>query len=224
MVVTCWSVKGGSGTTVVATVLAAMLGRRDEGPTMLLDLDGDAPAVLGVPEPDGPGIADWLAAADAVGVAAVERLRRPVAEGIELVWRGRRPLAGLERARLLAQGLGSGDGPVVVDAGRLAPPTSAEGSDAVRRAFVETADRSLLVTRPCFLALRRALAIGCRPDGVVLVEEGGRALGRVDVEDVLGVPVVATVPVDAAIARSVDAGLLAARVPAAISRPLASVA
>ena len=56
-VTVCWSAKGGSGTTVVAATLALA------SPTdsLLIDLDGELPAVLGLPEPAGQGIADWLA-------------------------------------------------------------------------------------------------------------------------------------------------------------------
>lgn len=222
MVIACWSVKGGSGTTVVATALAAVLGRRDEGPALLVDLIGDAPTMLGIPEPDGPGVADWLAADDAVGVAAIDRLPKPAADGVDLLARGRRGVRGVERARVLASHLGQLDRPVVVDVGALDAPAVASDCDAARRAVLDAADRSWLVTRPCFLSLRRALAVGRRPDGIVLVEEDGRALGRTDVEDVLGVPVVATVPVDPAVARAVDAGLLVARLPVALGRPLAA--
>lgn len=224
MVVTCWSVKGGSGATVVAAALAAILGRRDGVPALLVDLGGDGPTVLGIPEPDGPGVADWLAAGDAVGIAAIERLQRHAADGIDLVARGRRMPAGAERARQLGEHLRSLDRSVVIDVGRLESPPSGSESDDTRRALLECSDRSWLVTRPCFLSLRRALAVGRRPDGIVLIEEAGRALGRTDVEDVLGAPVVATLPVDAAVARAVDAGLLVARLPAALARPLAAVA
>lgn len=224
MVVACWSVKGGSGTTVVAAALAAVLGRRGDGPSLLVDLGGDVPTVLGIPEPDGPGVADWLAAGDDVGLAAIERLRQPVAEGIELLALGRRAPSGATRGRELGSYLRGLDRPVVIDAGRLGSPSAGDEVDETRRALLECADRSWLVTRPCFLSLRRALAVGRRPDGIVLVEEDGRALGRTDVEDVLGAPVVATVPVDASVARAVDAGLLVARLPVAIGRPLAAAA
>lgn len=224
MVVACWSVKGGSGATVVATAVAAVLGRRDAGTSLLVDLAGDAPAVLGVPDPDGPGIAEWLAAEDAVGPAAIDRLQRPVADGIDLVWRGRRTPVGPQRAEALAQHLAGLDRPVVVDVGPLSAATGSDAVDATRRVLVERADRSWLVIRPCFLSLRRALVVGRRPDGIVLVAEEGRALGRTDVEDVLGAPVVAIVPVDAAVARAVDAGLLAARLPSSLARPLAAAA
>ena len=48
-------------------------------------------------------------------------------------------------------------------------------------------------------------------DGIVLVAEPGRALNERDVADVTGLDVVATVPVTPGIARTIDAGLLAAR-------------
>lgn len=224
MTLALWSVKGGSGVTVVAAALAALLGRSGNGDAVLVDLGGDVPAVLGAPEPDGPGLSEWLAADDAVGPAAIDRLTRTVAEGIDLVWRGRRPLGGAERAGMLAAHLAESARPVVLDLGSLAPPTATDPADEVRRVLLDRSSRSWLVTRPCFLSLRRALGVGRRPDGVVLVAEDGRALGRTDVEDVLGVPVIATVPVDAAVARAVDAGLLAARLPAAIARPLAAAA
>ncbi len=57
MVTLCWAAKGGSGTTVVAAALALSSLR----PSLLVDLDGELPAVLGLPEPDRPGIAEWLA-------------------------------------------------------------------------------------------------------------------------------------------------------------------
>jgi len=224
MTLTLWSVKGGSGVTVVASALAAVLGRRGDGAALLVDLGGDAPAVLGAPEPDGPGVSDWLAADDAVGPAAIDRLTRPVADGVDLVWRGRRPLGGAHRAEVLAAHLAGVGRPVVIDLGTLLLPPGSDPGDEVRRVLLDRSDRSWLVTRPCFLSLRRALNVGRRPDGVVLVAEDGRALGRTDVEDVLGAPVIATVPVDAAVARAVDAWLLAARLPAAIARPLAAAA
>ena len=65
----CWSAKGGSGTTVFAAALALVMGQRR--PTVLVDLDGDAPATLGLAQPSGPGVAEWLASpsADALALA-----------------------------------------------------------------------------------------------------------------------------------------------------------
>jgi hypothetical protein len=53
-----------------------------------------------------------------------------------------------------------------------------------------------------------------------LVEEGGRALAARDVASVLGVPVLATVPVRGTVARAVDAGVLASRLPDGLARPV----
>jgi hypothetical protein len=55
---------------------------------------------------------------------------------------------------------------------------------------------------------------------VVLVAEEGRALTPSDVEDVLGAPVRAAVSVTAQVARVVDAGLLASRLPRTLEREL----
>ncbi|HET7487962.1 MAG TPA: hypothetical protein VFJ85_08540 [Acidimicrobiales bacterium] len=68
--------------------------------------------------------------------------------------------------------------------------------------------RWLVVRGPCFVSLQRAIEQPWRPDGVVLLAEPGRALDATDVTAVLDVPVVATVAVDPAVARSIDAGLL----------------
>jgi hypothetical protein len=52
------------------------------------------------------------------------------------------------------------------------------------------------------------------------VREPGRALGAADVEAVLGVDVTAEVPWDPAVARAMDAGLLATRLPTVLVRAL----
>ena len=86
--------------------------------------------------------------------------------------------------------------------------------------MLEAADASLLVVRPCYLALRRAVRLEAtrRAAGVVLVEEPGRALGTREVADVLGRPVVARIPVRDTIARAVDAGVLPTRLPEPLER------
>lgn len=99
--------------------------------------------------------------------------------------------------------------PAAVEAGRLVVTDLGTVSDEEE----VPAGRRLLVTRPCYLALRAAMRSSLRPDGIVLLDEPGRSLTARDVSECLGVPIVATVPVDPAIARTVDAGLLASRVP-----------
>ncbi len=68
-----------------------------------------------------------------------------------------------------------------------------------------------LVVRNDYLSLRRALPVPRTTVGVVLVTEAGRALGRSDVAEVIGRPIVAEVAVTADIARCIDAGLLVSR-------------
>ena len=210
MLVACWSVKGGSGTTVVAAALGLVLASAGGPGTVLVDLGGDLPAALGVPEPAGPGVGEWLAAGDDVAADALGRLEVEVAPGLRLVPRGDVPLAAAGGDRLASALIG--DRHAVVDCG---PPGTGVGL-----ALAAAAGLSLLVLRPCYLALRRALAAPLRPSGVVLVHEPNRSLGRRDIEAVLGVPVRAEVAWDAGVARHVDAGLLAGNLPRSLERAL----
>src|SRR5438552_253681 len=66
VLIALWSAKGGSGTTVVAAALATVLARSSPGGAVLVDLAGDVPGALGVAEPPGYGVADWLAAGPSV--------------------------------------------------------------------------------------------------------------------------------------------------------------
>ena len=49
-------------------------------------------------------------------------------------------------------------------------------------------------------------ATGPTPDGIILMRELGRRLTVRDVADITGVPVIAKIPVTAAVARTIDAG------------------
>jgi Flp pilus assembly CpaE family ATPase len=208
VLVTCWSVKGGSGTTVVAAAVSLLLARRLPGEVLLVDGGGDAPAALGLPDLGGPGVVDWLAT-PGLEPAALRRLEVDAGAGLRLLPRGtaagggEEVSGGVERLLDAVADVSA----VVVDAG----PPSPLAYELAAGATV-----SLLVLRPCYLALRRALAAPVRPSAVVVVEEPKRSLDPTDIEDVLGVPVRAVVPWDPAISRCVDAGLLAARQP----RPL----
>ncbi|MDY7104010.1 MAG: hypothetical protein S0880_22730 [Actinomycetota bacterium] len=215
----CWSVKGGSGASVVAAGLALSLARGSATGALLVDCDGDAPAVLGVAEPEGPGLAGWTAGAQ--GAAALSRLEQPAGSGLAVLPRGDGPLDA-SRADELLDALTGQPRPVVVDAGLLA--ANGDADHELARCLAAGATHSLLVTRPCYLALRRVAAAPIRPSGVVLVTEDGRSLRAADVEAVVEAPVVAEVPQDASIARAVDAGLLARRLPRSLERSLRSAA
>jgi hypothetical protein len=215
MLLACWSSKGGAGTTVVAATLALLRARaRPEG-ALLADLAGDAPAALGLVEPDGPGLAGWLAAGPDVPPDALARLELEAAPRLRLLPRGAGQLLP-DRADVLASLLAADARDVIADCG--CDPSGAALTIAA------TAARSILVTRACFLALRRATTLPLRPSEVVLLTEPGRALDRVDVERAVGAPVVAEVAVDPQVARAVDAGLLTSRLPRGFAREVGRAA
>lgn len=205
----CWSAKGGSGITVVAAALALVLAQRH--PALLIDLGGDSPAALGIAEPRGPGLGEWFASPTA-DVAALSRLAISATEALQLVPLGSTALPQPDDPRWarLATAVTEMDVTVVIDAGRGVPAPALHGA----------ATHSLLITRPCYLALRRAVASGLQPTGVVLIDEPGRALTARDVERSLNVSVVAELQYDPAVARAVDAGLLASRLPRSLSHSL----
>lgn len=212
MLTMCWAVKGGSGATVVSCALALMMARKHEA-SWLVDLAGDVPAALGVSEPSGPGVHDWIAA-PAAPPAAIEALAIAGAEGLRVVPRG---MAQADPRHVrwdsLTQYLAEHDEPWIVDA----------GTGPVPAALAAAARHRLLVTRPCFLALRRATALEFDPTGVVVVVEAGRALRSDDIAATMRAPIVAEIEIDPVVARAVDAGLLAARLPRTLSSALRNV-
>ena len=216
MLIACWSAKGGSGTTVVSVALAACLSRSSPAGALLADLAGDVPAVLGLPEPSGPGLGDWLASGEAVPADALARLEVSGPPGLAVLCAGADPPVAPGRAEVLAAVLAAEPRPVVVDCG--------SARHGAARTLAASASTSLLVVRPCYLALRHAVQAPVRPSGVILVKEPGRSLGRRDVEEVLGAPVRAEIEFDPAIARAVDAGLWPGRLPRSVQRALRNAA
>jgi Mrp family chromosome partitioning ATPase len=215
-----WSAKGGAGTTTTAVALADNCRRGHRGTeALLVDLAGDLPAALGLPDPD-LGATEWLAS-DA-GPEALTRIEHGVADGVSLLPLGNTSEWSEARATALAVVLGADHRDVIVDVGLLGAPTSPLA--VLRELVTDSADRSLLVTRSCYLALRRAARCDRTPDGVILVREPGRALDRGDVEGLLSVPVLAEVDADPAVARAIDAGLLLTSGPRHVARSLRRVA
>lgn len=207
--IVCWAAKGGSGTTVVACALA--LGSTRVEPALLVDLSGDSAMALGIAEPNGPGVVDWLASPTATADDLI-KLAVTVRDEVRLLPRGTGTPPNDQWTRLATALVAMPN--VIVDAGTGCPP----------QPLHEAAEHSLLVTRPCFISLRRAQQLGIRPTGVVMVDEPGRALTSSDVEHALSVPVVAEVRLDPAVARAVDAGLLIARLPRSLIMSLRSAA
>lgn len=205
MLTVCYAAKGGSGTSVVAAAIALSGG--DE--SILIDVAGDAADVLGVVATAAPGLADWFPSE--VDASALDDLAVPATSRLGLIPAGGGPVTG-DGARWseLADWCARRPGLAVVDAGTGDPAPELCGE----------ATAVLLVIRPCYLALRRARQMRTAPTGVVLVSEPGRALGSGDVASTIGAPVVARVHVDPAVARAVDAGLLAGAMPRRLAREL----
>ncbi len=232
MLLALWSPKGGSGTSVVAAALALVAAGRGE--TRLADLGGDQSTILGlVPTLPGAswaggspaernlttgGLAAWLSTGPAAPTEWLDGMALPVVAGLSLLPRGDGALEAAvpEAGAALAIALRDG-ATTVLDAGTGVAPAV--------QAAAEVADRALMVTRPCFLALRRAVGDPrlARSSGAILVDEPGRVLDADDVAAVLGIPVVGRFPVRPEIARAVDAGVLRDRLPAGLAAPAAAV-
>ena len=213
-VIVCWSLKGGSGTTVVSAALALTLVQRNNSAVRIVDLAGDIPSALGIAEPSGEGVTNWLQQPQR---APIQSLQIPVTARVSLLPRGTGPLMHhdltAEHCNALATELDTSSELTVVDAGSGHIPQ-----------LINNATTSLLVIRPCYLALRKAAHLSLKPHGIVLINEPGRSLGKRDVESVVGAPVLVELPLDPTIARCVDAGLLASRIPTMLSQHLAHVA
>ncbi len=220
MLCALWSPKGGSGTTTVVAACALVAAR--VGGARLADLAGDQAAMLGLASDPPTGLLDWLAAGPDAPTEALERLAVGVAPGLTLLSNGSAspgPTGAVTAVAGAALGVALRDGPV---------PTFADlgpAADPAAHAVLEVADVGLMVVRGCYLTLRRAVAAPglAATHGIVLVDEPGRSLGAREVADVLGRPVLARVPVRAAVARAVDAGVVAQRLPDVLARPAREV-
>lgn len=214
LMIVCWSVKGGSGTTVVASTLALMHAGRAPRGALIVDLAGDVPAVLGLAESKDWGLSEWFAHNENSLRMPLQSIAIQATANLQLISRGARPIEESANFFEFAASLETLDLPVVIDAGCGVP-----SADLVARA-----SSSLLIIRPCYLALRRAAQLNVAPTGVVLVNEPGRSLGKRDVESVIGAPVIAEITFDPTISRAVDAGLLASRLPNTLTKQLSVAA
>ena len=247
MIIWYWSVKGGTGTSVVAAATAIRLAS-DDHDTTLVDLTGDQPALLGLiagAAPAEPGISDWVAAGEGVAADAIGRLLEDVRPRLRLLRRGTAPLPDSEDGRRR----GDTDDGVRPRRGTVPLPDSdsrsrSEGQTDSRRLMLalevlarsgpvvvdagldpaETRSglkepfRPVCVLRACYLALSRAQRVAGPYDRVILVEEPGRALRARDVSAAVGAATVERVPWDPRVARSVDAGTIVSMLPPPLKR------
>jgi hypothetical protein len=224
VVIAAWSVKGGSGTTVVAAAVAVELSTANQ-PGVIVDLGGetagDVGALLGKSTQPRPGFTDWLSADETVNADALSRLVDETGiPHLLSVGGGRAAVSDLlctspftaDRIGIGLRSLADRYGFVVIDLGSL--------DDALANTICEHTDASVLILRPCSLSIRAAVRSSRRVFGAVLVGEGSRSLVRPDIEGLLGVPVLAHIRSHPAIADAVDNGRFAKGVPREMRRSL----
>lgn len=208
-----WTAKPGSGCSTTALTLATQLARRRVD-VLLVDLGGDLAAAAAIAErPDG--VTDWLAAPD-IADESLRRLEQELAPRVTMLPLGSSHGWNDERAERLVALLRSDARTVIVDVSIVEP--DAESPMQHLRHLLAAGDPSILITRPCYLAIRRAEALPIRPTAIALIREPGRMLDRHVVAQTLGVPVIALIDHDPAVARAVDGGSLVRRPPRALRR------
>lgn len=230
-----WSAKGGVGVSTIAALSSIGLSSAvtRDAPVFIVDLVGDLAAVFGVETKSDVGVAEWSRSSEPT-VAALSRIATPVAQNLSFIARGRGNF-GLPPAQLvasvasLAGSIGGQEadsfGVAVLDAGSFDQSLLAAKCNCADHQYrfevLEHVDADILITRNCYLALRNAKFLGRKPAGVILASERSKALGAGDVEVVVGADVIAEIEIDSRISRSVDAGLICARVPKKLTSVLA---
>ena len=217
MVITCWSVKGGSGTTVVATSLALLLSRLGTIGALLADLGGDVPPPSASRNRRGRASPNGCSSARRSIHEALARLEVDAAPGLRLLPAGAGPPPPAGQGTALAEALAADPRAVVVDAGTVHHDAALE--------LAAAATTSLLVLRPCYLALRRAVAAPVRGRRASCwcaspAAPSAGATSRMCSASTSA----AEIDLDPAIARAVDAGLLASRLPRTLARSLRQAA
>ncbi len=206
------SPKGGTGTSVVAASLAIV--SSSSSPTLLVDLAGDQAAILGLPQPP-IGLSDW---ANGMTYREFDEIISLCHDNLYLAPTGTFDFETLNANAwdkfLRALSLKHSEGHnIIVDLGRADIPL----------ALRKIVDTCYLVTRPCYLALRRAVDLETAFSGVIVVNEPDRVLTSRDVESVLKLRCVAEIPYTSEISRRVDSGLLKSRLPMALQSVLSQL-
>jgi len=197
-------------------------------PTLVVDLCGDLPAVLGENEDARPGLSDWCTTATQGqhhewdgSDQAREQLGDLVVEvAPDLAYLPLGTTALPPSAAPVLEWLQDCPDQLIIDCGVL-DNESTSAAMGFRREVALRCDVSIVVLRQCFLTLRAMHNAAIEPTGVVLVREERRHLGRSDVEAAAGAPVIAEIAYDSSIFRSIDAGLARATLPRRLVRTLA---
>lgn len=249
MIYAFWALKGGTGTTSLATALALNLAREGQKEILLVDLAGEIPAVLGIPSLTPVGIGDWLSVEENLEADSLKHLEYEVIDGLHLLPRGRACLATLSQVltpdALVAElgfqvsiysenfikQLEADERTVIVDCGNLWDTSlnvrnqdECQQPDLLfRREVAKAGNVSWAFSRSCYLSLRRLAGFNMTPDGVVFLKELGRALTGSDISEIVGSPIVCTVSVETSVMTAIDSGLLSVRLPRRLEKMLVNL-
>ena len=131
MITAIYAHNPGQGVTTIAAALATLTARAGKR-TLLVDIGTDLPAVLGIAEPDQPGLVDYITNPN----VTLADIVIPVAEHLDLITRGEQtPLLDASTFGHFTGGLDHYD-TVIIDAGTTGP------------GWVHHATARVLVTRP----------------------------------------------------------------------------
>ena len=162
MMASFWALKGGQGTSTTAAMAA--VGASADRPALLVDLCADQTGLFRT-GPHQRVIAEWSA-------GPPDRLRaptpRPPHHRHAAAAAPRPGPIDYKRAEELYEWLIGAHPvePVIADAGTLDPEPGGEARDhRLRRIAAEVAPASILVTKPCYLALRRGALNPVPPTG-----------------------------------------------------------
>ena len=205
-IVTIYSHKGGQGVTTIAATLARLTANAGHR-TLIIDTGTDQAAIHGLTTDKWAALGDYLTTT----TVTLDDITTNIGDRLDLIEAGDAPITfDTHTYGRITSGLGHYD-TVIID------------TIPAAHTWSRHADARVLVTRPCYLALRHATGQR-RPDHVVVITEPGRALDTGDIEAVTGTPVSAIVGHDPHIARAVDAGTLSTRIPRSLARALAPLA
>ena len=123
--IVCWSVKGGSGTTVVASTLALVHAAQSSRGALIVDLAGDVPAVLGLAEPTGIGASEWLAQPEKSARMSLQSIAIQATANLQMISRGAVSINSSRFDEFCAS-LQTFDLPIIIDAGCGVPDESAQ--------------------------------------------------------------------------------------------------
>lgn len=230
--------KGGSGvSTVVALSALALIsatkkrsGSNTPKNVLIVDLCGDISAVLGCDDPGSIGLAQW-SRSEPRDITTLSHISKAVNSSISILPRGLGPIE-ISGADLVDELRGLGVD-VLIDIGAVdkteageTPPIIADdiaiSEQQWRRDLLDCVDVDIVVTRNCFLGLRRLKDLGHIARALVVLVERGRSISTADVELVAQSEAVAEIDIDQRVFRCVDAGLLVARVPRKLLSALAN--